>query len=488
MLVYRSSLAFQVESSHLRVGLRVYCTLLFLVLAFVGDRCCANRAMIRLSQKSSLPISMMTGWLNAISAVRMWIAQKRLPAGFFGIVMIAAELMDIGSDLLVSGLVKPIQIPSRCPFGQGIVLTATPVNYTSIPGFWGLGYQMVSQAQSNSEKNNGLLGLYEKINQDPNFRAESQDVVGHWDCVDIQHDVIYDWNLTQAEVTADLQSKGYLYNNTTRQLTGGYADGTWNGYFAWGCSVPQTEYQPWDMRASLSVEKQSQYDRKLIRSYRCVLNAPLYEWVVGRIEGKIALDQWVFLTYGLFELEPDRPVTEILSSVLESMTMIGWQPPLDSKPTGDPTQGCIIAHAEIPWPLFTFLALATLSFLALIIYWVTSSVRLRRLQSSSSSSKQYSKYIRAETPNGLLGWMIQAGREHIYHSNQPINAQDILRLELGPNDRELLELSDGTPPKSSPGAPMRPGEVPGENPGSEPRREPETQVTRETQIEGESAR
>jgi hypothetical protein len=151
---------------------------------------------------------MMTGWLNAISAVRMWIAQKRLPAGFFGIVMIMAELMDIGSDLLVSGLVKPIQIPGRCSFGQGIVLTATPVNYTSIPGFWGPGYQMVSQAQSSSQRNNGLLGLYQKINQDPNFRAKSQDAVGHWDCVDIQHDVILTGTLRRIRLPLIFRAKG----------------------------------------------------------------------------------------------------------------------------------------------------------------------------------------------------------------------------------------------------------------------------------------
>ena len=100
--------------------------------------------------------------------------------------------------------------------------------------------------------------MYKKINLDPNFRAESQDVVGHWDCVDIQHDAIYDVFVTQDQVTIDLQSRGYLYNNTTRHLTGGYPDGSWIGYFAWGCSVPEFEYY-----------------------------APLYEWVVGRIEGPI---------------------------------------------------------------------------------------------------------------------------------------------------------------------------------------------------------
>jgi hypothetical protein len=88
--------------------------------------------------------------------------------------------------------------------------------------------------------------------------------------------------------------------------------------------------------------------------------------------------------------------------------------------------------------------------------------------------------------------MAQAGREHIHHSNQPIKAQDISRWELGrweigPNDDELLTLANGAPPKSSSGTPVQPDGVPGEHPGSGPPSEPETQVTRETQIEGESA-
>jgi hypothetical protein len=150
-------------------------------------------------------------------------------------------------------------------------------------------------------------------------------------------------------------------------------------------------------------------------------------------------------------------------------------------------QGCVIAHAEVPWLLFAFLVQATLSFLALTAFWVASEVGLGMQQSSSSSSPNYSNHIKADTPNGLLGWMMQAGRERVHHSNQPIKAQDTLRWELGPDDNELLTLSDDSPSKSSTGAPMQPRRVLGENPGSGPHREPEMQVTRETQTEGESA-
>jgi len=68
---------------------------------------------LRLLMKSQAPILMMTGWLNAASAVKIWSNQKRIPAGFLGIIMILAEIMAFGSDLLVSGSSNQ----QRCPDG-----------------------------------------------------------------------------------------------------------------------------------------------------------------------------------------------------------------------------------------------------------------------------------------------------------------------------------------------------------------------------------
>ena len=126
-----SSLTLNVETSHLRVGLRIYFTALFMMIAFVGDRCCSTRVKVSLMKKSSVNLTLTSGWLGGVSAFKMWMAQRRLPAGWLGIVMIAAEILAIASDLLVSGTVQTIHIPGRCHFGTGVVLPQDSV------GHWG---------------------------------------------------------------------------------------------------------------------------------------------------------------------------------------------------------------------------------------------------------------------------------------------------------------------------------------------------------------
>ena len=82
-----------------------------------------------------------------------------------------------------------------------------------------------------------------------------------------------------------------------------------------------------------------------------MMNAPPYEWVLKQIWAYSALNQWILLTHGLFEQyglfdqeaieqhglfeqkttkqhlllgqKPTRPVTEVLSTILECMTVIG---------------------------------------------------------------------------------------------------------------------------------------------------------------------
>src|ERR1700730_7190651 len=127
MFIHGSSLVFYAESNFIRIGLRLYFRVLFIFLALVGDICCSNRVKLLLLNEGSVPIPMMTGWLGLISILKMWTSQKRIPAGFLGILMIVVELMSLSSDLLVSGLVRPTEIPGRCSFGRGIVLPENPV-------------------------------------------------------------------------------------------------------------------------------------------------------------------------------------------------------------------------------------------------------------------------------------------------------------------------------------------------------------------------
>jgi hypothetical protein len=185
MILYGSSFAFDVDSGHLRIGLRAYFTALFLILAFLGDNYYRNRVKIQLMKGSNVKISMMTGWLSAFTAVKFIITQKCLPVGFFSIIMIFAQVLAFGSDLFVSGLVKSAEVPGRCSFGTGVVIPAKPVAWESVPNPFQPAYTMITQSQISSKANGGLLGIFPKANGNTNFRAEEQDILGHWECQEL---------------------------------------------------------------------------------------------------------------------------------------------------------------------------------------------------------------------------------------------------------------------------------------------------------------
>jgi hypothetical protein len=88
MVWYHSSLAYDVNSAKLRIGLRIYFTALFLIIAIVGNQCCRLRATLRLLHQKGVNVSLLTGWLTDISTlVVVWFNQRSLPAGFMGAIM-----------------------------------------------------------------------------------------------------------------------------------------------------------------------------------------------------------------------------------------------------------------------------------------------------------------------------------------------------------------------------------------------------------------
>ena len=443
MLLYGSSFVFLVDPSILRVVLRIYFSGLFLLLAFIGDRCCRNRAMLRLTKQSKARLTMMTGWLTAFSAVKIWIAQRQLPAGFLGIVMIVAQLMSFGADLLVSAQVKQIGVPGRCPFGVGAVLPVEPVGWRSVPSPFQPARTLVSEAQAASLQNGGLSGIFRKVNGAPNFRAEVQDVVGNWHCEDINDDITYSGHTGAQTVIDDLTSKGYLYNYSSSQV-GYYPDGGWWKFFCWSPSVRDHANQTWDVRAALAIDNPRSEDRHIVRSYHCTMNGPSVEWVLRLIDASMTLRQWSAVVYGYINYDGLDEIPSQLESNLEAMVMLGYGGGVDSNATaiGDQTQGCVIAYAEIPWPLCVFLLLATLATMLMLAYWLFSSIYLRRLQSRSS----YARSINGKIPNGLHGWMIQAVSEHTQHlTGDTITAKDISLWNLGPDGKGRLTVQQAAP-------------------------------------------
>jgi hypothetical protein len=114
MTFYQNDLIYEVASAKLRIGLRIYLTAIFLIVSFVGNQCCRYRAMLRLIRKRRAEVSLFTGWLNGISIFQVGYKLGRAPASFMAYFMVLAALANFAGDLLVSGLVKTIQVPSRC--------------------------------------------------------------------------------------------------------------------------------------------------------------------------------------------------------------------------------------------------------------------------------------------------------------------------------------------------------------------------------------
>jgi hypothetical protein len=295
-----------------------------------------------------------------------------------------------------------------------------------------------------------LSGIFRKVNGAPDFRADVQDVVGHWNCVDINHDITYSGEIDQQGVIDDLVRRGYLYDGNNYAEIGPLPGGGWEWFFAWSSSVGDFANQTWDVRASFAIDILGPFDRHIVRSYHCTMNAPLVEWVLRQIDAYSTISKWYDVTSGYLGDNGLDAIPSQLESYLEAIIMLGYGGSVNASTTaiGDQTQGCVITYAEIPWPLFTFLVLATLGTLLMLAYWLLSSIHLRRLQSRSSLAP-YDRSIKEKTPNGLLGWMIQAVSEHTrYLTGDGITAKDISLWNLGPDGKGRLTVRPAAPAAS----------------------------------------
>lgn len=147
-----------------------------------------------------------------------------------------------------------------------------------------------------------------------------------------------------------------------------------------------------------------------MRNYHCVMNAPSYEWILGQIRAESTFPGWCM---GLYKLVGGTGgprasnITSIIESVLESMVMIGYGHSVDTSSApyaGDTTQGCLIAQAEIPWPVFTLLVLASVGGFLMLIYWTYLIFQLYWLE-KEDYRVTVENVSKRTLPTGLLvGW------------------------------------------------------------------------------------
>jgi hypothetical protein len=102
----------------------------------------------------------------------------------------------------------------------------------------------------------------------------------------------------------------------------------------------------------------------------------------------------------------------------------------------------MITLAEVPWPVGALISLVTLVTLLHIILLLWSEWELYRLQRKSPAPVS-AKDIMTKTPNGLIGWMIHAVREHNKHDVDDRDSYDIRDWTFGNSGDGCLTICSG---------------------------------------------
>jgi hypothetical protein len=447
-----AQLLIDLPSAYVRLALRAYFTALFLVLGFLGDRCCAQRAKLLLYRRRRVKITQMTGWLGGTNAALALTILRASPAGFLGVAMIFASLLGITCDLAVSGLVVTTSVISRCPFnttGPYTVLTVTPFSnvYTEVPSAGGT-YNLITQAQATSQRNGGLDGIYRKVNTDLNFRAASEDIVGSWICDDPGVQRTFPGDLLPQNITTILQDDGLLFNETAtaQYQENGDGNGTiiTGNLFIWSASQGHLPTAPWSVRAAVEIPNNSSTSsaEKQIKIYVCNLNATSIEWLLEWMYVDVALLNWVSVVQG--DLYPvNVPNSEdvqtgqglVIASNLNNIMMNfgrAWGGPTNPFTITDPTQGCLATRAQVPWAVLTLFGIVTVGTIAMGIYWVVLTILVRLARARSPAA--YVNAIEDYTPNGLITWMLQA--TNLVGVGKQVSCAGLKQWFLGPDPQQ----------------------------------------------------
>ena len=325
-----------------RLFLRIYFNVVFVILAIVGNQCVAYSAKLQILNRRSVNVTRMSSWLGSLDPVIFLFQTGRLPAGWLGGLMIICAALSFVSDIAVSALVKPVQVSARCPFTTGLIApTSQPLGKIPVNGS---PYIVASNAQLTSITNGGPIGIYWKINEDRDFQAQQEDIAGGWVCDDQSQDQVYQPDASRDSIVEDLTSQGLLFNTTPfTEVSAG--NNSFNHLVALTSSQVDGALQPFDVRASIQLDPLFD-DVKTMRSFECTMNAPAMEWVLANASSQSTLAEWILTFQGSMyngtgtTAAPDLDVR--LAWVLNSMVMIGagGNYLLSVAPPGS-TQGCL---------------------------------------------------------------------------------------------------------------------------------------------------
>ena len=417
------------EPQLVRLILRIYFNVVFIVLAVIGNQCVLYSTKLDILRKKSVNVTRMTGWLGSFEPYLTSLSIRKIPGGWLGALMMISVVLSYVSDIAVSALVKPVRVSARCPFTTGLVsptnepLAKVPVN--------GSPYTVVSTAQLSSLANGGPIGIYPKVNLDRNFQAQTEDIAGRWNCNDVEDDQAYELGTSKADIVQDLQRKGLLFDTTAIAEAAGL-NNSFGHFVILTSSQSDDALQPFDVRASIQLEARYD-DTKTMKSFDCNMDAPSMEWVLRNMSSQSTLQEWILTFQGSMyngtgtTAAPDCDVR--LSWILNSMVMIGagGNYLLGSAPLGS-TQGCLAQRADIPDTVLGIFGTITLILILLSLYLFALLFKYLGYPYSQRIALKH-------TPNGLVDWMAHAAHASLHEEqndmNEDVESKELKRWEYG---------------------------------------------------------
>lgn len=422
-MAFQTTILVDYSAEHVRTALRAYFTIFALLIGFIGNSCCGLRAQLSIIRRDHVGLANMTGWLKGLDLVKYGWKLRAIPGGWLGLIMFIVTTLSLTSDLAVAGLVRGVQVPRRCLFGQGLVLDQDAGSlYTPSPN--GAPVFIVTQAQATSLNNSGLHGIYRKANNATNFRADEEDYLGTWNCSD-QGTANFDTSQTAADIIASLQSQGLLFNgsNIGSSVFGPAGDqydsvGDFTHLVAWSSSLgDEGTGQPFEVRASIDLEETAGVPITMW-SFHCMMNASDAEYITSSMHSQRTLSSWGMYFQGSMYYGTGTTVWpnsgQIIERLLNTMTMVaGGMNSLQREPLGDTTaitQGCLAPRTAVPWAVAAMvlvmggIALSVCLLFILLQIWILAARHSHKIPKSSRRKI-------GKAPNDLVDWMTNAVKE-----------------------------------------------------------------------------
>jgi len=125
-----------IQSGYVRLPFRIYFTVVLVLIGFLGGMCLARLARRSVARGIPRPLTLMTRWLSNMSLLHEIVGVWMQPGGFWlGTSMILCTILELLSDLAVSGRVQIVNVGGGCPFGTGFAISATysPTGWWTVP-------------------------------------------------------------------------------------------------------------------------------------------------------------------------------------------------------------------------------------------------------------------------------------------------------------------------------------------------------------------